>query len=139
MQSILAVDDSPSMRKMVSFTLSGAGYHVVEAVDGQDALEKAQSHAIDLVLVVQLANFTLNHPVRAAQIVFVQSECLCSLFHPVPGKWGSSGLDEVLEACDGLTEDSPSGVKCLHPCHFIGVGFINQCVRQDGLPCSEAV
>ena len=39
MQSILAVDDSPSMRKMVSFTLTGAGYHVVEAVDGQDALE----------------------------------------------------------------------------------------------------
>ena len=46
MQSILAVDDSPSMRKMVSFTLTGAGYHVVEAVDGQDALEKAESHDI---------------------------------------------------------------------------------------------
>lgn len=43
MQSILAVDDSPSMRKMVSFTLTGAGYHVVEAFDGQDAYEKAQS------------------------------------------------------------------------------------------------
>lgn len=46
MQSILAVDDSPSMRKMVSFTLTGAGYHVVEAVDGQDALEKAETHDI---------------------------------------------------------------------------------------------
>jgi two-component system, chemotaxis family, chemotaxis protein CheY len=53
MQSILAVDDSPSMRKMVSFTLTGAGYHVVEAVDGQDALEKAESHNIDLVLADQ--------------------------------------------------------------------------------------
>jgi two-component system chemotaxis response regulator CheY len=50
MQSILAVDDSPSMRKMVSFTLTGAGYHVVEAVDGQDALEKAEAHDIHLVL-----------------------------------------------------------------------------------------
>ena len=50
MQSILAVDDSASMRKMVSFTLTGAGFHVVEAVDGQDAFEKAQSHHIDLVL-----------------------------------------------------------------------------------------
>jgi two-component system chemotaxis response regulator CheY len=53
MQSILAVDDSPSMRKMVSFTLTGAGYNVVEAVDGQDAYEKAQAHAIDLVLADQ--------------------------------------------------------------------------------------
>ena len=40
MQSILAVDDSASMRKMVSFTLTGAGYHVVEAVDGVDAFEQ---------------------------------------------------------------------------------------------------
>jgi two-component system chemotaxis response regulator CheY len=53
MRSILAVDDSASMRKMVSFTLTGAGFHVVEAVDGQDALEKAQHHAIDLVLADQ--------------------------------------------------------------------------------------
>ena len=53
MHSILAVDDSPSMRKMVSFTLTGAGYNVVEAVDGQDALEKAESHNIDLVLADQ--------------------------------------------------------------------------------------
>jgi two-component system chemotaxis response regulator CheY len=53
MQSILAVDDSASMRKMVSFTLTGAGFHVVEAVDGQDAFEKAQTHNIDLVLTDQ--------------------------------------------------------------------------------------
>lgn len=53
MPSILAVDDSPSMRKMVAFTLTGAGYRVVEAVDGQDALEKAETHDIDLVLADQ--------------------------------------------------------------------------------------
>jgi two-component system chemotaxis response regulator CheY len=53
MRSILAVDDSASMRKMVSFTLISAGYHVIEAVDGQDAFEKAQSQPIDLVLTDQ--------------------------------------------------------------------------------------
>ncbi|MCV0439259.1 MAG: response regulator [Hydrogenophaga sp.] len=53
MRSILAVDDSASMRKMVAFTLTGAGYHVVEAVDGQDAWDKAQTHSVDLVLTDQ--------------------------------------------------------------------------------------
>ena len=53
MQSILAVDDSASMRKMVSFTLAGAGYNVIEAVDGQEAYEKAQDQHIDLVLTDQ--------------------------------------------------------------------------------------
>ena len=53
MQSILTVDDSASMRQMVTFTLKSAGYHVVEAVDGQDALEKSNSRDFDLVLTDQ--------------------------------------------------------------------------------------
>lgn len=53
MPLILAVDDSPSMRKMVSFTLLGAGFQVVEAFDGVDAFEKAQLQSFDLVLTDQ--------------------------------------------------------------------------------------
>ncbi len=47
---ILAVDDSASMRQMVNFTLKGAGYEVVQAVDGVEALEYARLHSVDLVL-----------------------------------------------------------------------------------------
>lgn len=53
MQSILAVDDSASMRQMVAFTLKGAGYNVVEAADGQEAFEKARAQRFDLVLADQ--------------------------------------------------------------------------------------
>lgn len=47
---ILTVDDSKTMRDMVSFTLKGAGFDVLEAVDGQDALSKVPGKRIDVVI-----------------------------------------------------------------------------------------
>jgi len=47
---IMAVDDSSSMRKMVRAVLQAAGYEVVEASDGVEAIEYAHDHAVDLVI-----------------------------------------------------------------------------------------
>lgn len=47
---VLAVDDALTMRKLVSFTLRGAGYDVIEASDGLEALRVARSTRFDLVL-----------------------------------------------------------------------------------------
>lgn len=50
MTRILAVDDSPSMRDMVRIALTGAGFDVTQAADGQQALDLARKSAFDLVL-----------------------------------------------------------------------------------------
>lgn len=50
MASILAVDDSCSMRQAVSLTLEGNGHEVVTAEDGLVALQVAAQRHFDLVL-----------------------------------------------------------------------------------------
>lgn len=49
-KTIMAVDDSASVRQMVSFTLREAGYAVIEACDGKDALLKLSSGPFNLIL-----------------------------------------------------------------------------------------
>ncbi|EOH0514196.1 response regulator [Vibrio fluvialis] len=50
MTKILAVDDSISIRQMVSHTLMDAGYEVETANDGREALTKAQITKFDVVI-----------------------------------------------------------------------------------------
>jgi len=49
-KTILTVDDSASVRQMVSFTLREAGYNVVEASDGLDALAKTKGQNLNLII-----------------------------------------------------------------------------------------
>jgi two-component system chemotaxis response regulator CheY len=50
MKTVLAADDSATMRQMVGFCLKRAGFDVVEASDGRDALSKLKGRKVDLVI-----------------------------------------------------------------------------------------
>ncbi len=50
MASILIVDDSMTFREELKATLAGAGFDVVEAVDGEDGLTQAEAHKVDLII-----------------------------------------------------------------------------------------
>jgi two-component system chemotaxis response regulator CheY len=47
---IMTADDSASVRQMVNFTLMNAGYQVVEAVDGKDALSKLMNTSVHMLI-----------------------------------------------------------------------------------------
>lgn len=65
-KTILAVDDSKTMRDMISFTLKDAGYSVLLAENGQLGLESLKANPVDLVIT------DINMPVMDG-IEFVKS------------------------------------------------------------------
>ncbi|MCE6951339.1 response regulator [Cereibacter sphaeroides] len=83
-RTVLAVDDSPSIHCMVALTLREAGYEVIEAADGQQALEMALSRRVDAILTDQnmprldglgFIRAYRSHPEgRGTPIVFLSTE-----------------------------------------------------------------
>jgi two-component system chemotaxis response regulator CheY len=69
MKRIMTIDDSPSLRQMVALTLETAGYEVVEAGDGTDALAKLGGREFHLFLtdlnMPQMDGIELTRQLRA--------------------------------------------------------------------------
>ena len=92
MATILAVDDSTSMRQMIAFTLKGAGYTVVEAADGQKALQAAKTQSFNLVI------SDVNMPVMDGIALIKQLRTLPSYkFTPILMLTTEGGSDKKME------------------------------------------
>ena len=75
--TILAVDDSASVRKMVQFTLESKGFQVKVAEDGLEALEVLKHHVIDAIIL------DINMP-KMNGLEFLQSVKSESAYATVP-------------------------------------------------------
>lgn len=95
-KTILTIDDSASVRQMVSMTLSAAGYRVVEAADGAEGFAKATAGArIDAVLT------DLNMPVMNG-IDFIRK------YRTHPASNGVPVVFLTTESDDGLKQQARS-------------------------------
>ncbi len=68
---VMTVDDSSSVRQMVGFTLRNAGYEVIEAVDGRDAMSKLAGAHVHMVItdlnMPNMDGISLIRSIRASQ------------------------------------------------------------------------
>ncbi|MBQ4800157.1 response regulator [Pseudoalteromonas sp. MMG006] len=92
MKRILAVDDSASMRQMVSFTLKTAGFDVTEAKDGSEALAIAKQQDFDAVI------SDVNMPIMDGITLIRELRTLPNYkFTPLLMLTTESGLDKKIE------------------------------------------
>ena len=87
MKTVMTVDDSASMRQMVSVVLRGGGYEVIEAADGKEALAKLQGRELHLILsdinMPNMDGLELTRQLRAMpQYKFVPIVLLTTESHP---------------------------------------------------------
>lgn len=70
-KTILIVDDSASMRQLISFTVKDAGYEVISAASGGEALTKIAGRNIDMAItdlnMPEMDGITLIRQLRALQ------------------------------------------------------------------------
>ncbi len=71
MSTILVVDDSASMRQMVTFTLQSSGYDTIEGCNGCEALKVSEGAKVDLVItdlnMPEMDGITLVKELRAKE------------------------------------------------------------------------
>jgi len=93
MATVLAVDDSPSIRQMIKVVLGPAGHTVIEAGDGAEGLAKARSESVNLVIT------DLNMPVMNGLEMIKQ-------LRPLPSGTGVPILFLSTESDEGIKQQA---------------------------------
>jgi twitching motility two-component system response regulator PilG len=97
--AVIVVDDSPTIRKLVSVTLSGAGYAVTEAADGFEVGEKVRQSGVPKLFILdinmpgldglQLCKLLRQNPETAeVPVVFLTGKD--GFFNKLRGQWAGA-------------------------------------------------
>ena len=105
-KTIMIIDDSASIRQVVTITLKGAGYEVIEACDGKDALSKLNGQKINLIIT------DVNMP-NMDGITFVQEAKKLDAY-----KFTPMMMLTTEAASDKKQAGKAAGAKAWQPNHF---------------------
>jgi two-component system cell cycle response regulator DivK len=99
-KKILVVDDNQDSRELVVKVLKNRGYQMIEAVDGEDALEKAAAENPDLILmdisIPKINGYEVTRRLKS-QVNFKNTPIIALTAHAMKGD-----REKALEAgCDG--------------------------------------
>lgn len=99
-RKILVVDDNQDSRELVAKILKNRGYQMIEAVDGEEALEKASAECPDLILmdisIPKLDGYEVTRRLKS-QIKFKDTPIIALTAHAMKGD-----REKALEAgCEG--------------------------------------
>jgi two-component system cell cycle response regulator DivK len=99
-KKILVVDDNQDSRELVVKVLKNRGYQMIEAVDGEDALEKATAENPDLILmdisIPKIDGYEVTRRLKS-QLNFKNTPIIALTAHAMKGD-----REKAIEAgCDG--------------------------------------
>jgi two-component system, chemotaxis family, chemotaxis protein CheY len=113
-KTIMTADDSSTIRHLIRFTLTNAGYEILEAADGQIALEQLKGIQVDLVIT------DLNMPnLDGIGLIKALRALPAYKFVPIVMLTTESQMDKVQEGKDA----GATGwiIKPFHPEHLVSV------------------
>ena len=118
----MTVDDSASIRQMVSFTLSQAGYDVIGAVDGKDALSQMTGASVNMVITdlnvpnmdgIELITIRTDGSHKFTPIIMLTTESADN--RSKPGRSGRDGVDRQAFQARPVAGRHPEGTALTAP------------------------